>query len=261
MPLENIQKGKPDSPVLADIKLAEVIDVTALQEMMDDYYALTGIGVGILDLNGTVLVGTGWQDICVKFHRVNPESCAFCRESDITLARGVPPGTFRAYRCKNNMWDIAAPIMLGERHIGNIFLGQFFYDDEKPDYELFRAQARRFGFDEKEYLAALDRVPRWRRDTVQRAMGFYAKLAKMISRSNYNNVILADTLARQEQAEEAQRLAKNAAEAATQAKSQFLANMSHELRTPMTGVLGMLDLALSGNLEAEQREFIELAQT
>jgi PAS domain S-box-containing protein len=49
---------------------------------------------------------------------------------------------------------------------------------------------------------------------------------------------------------------KEEAESANQVKSQFLANMSHELRTPMTGVLGMLDLALSGDLKAEQREFI-----
>jgi len=56
-------------------------------------------------------------------------------------------------------------------------------------------------------------------------------------------------------------LAKEVADTATQAKSQFLANMSHELRTPMTGVLGMLDLALAGNLEANQREFIETAQS
>jgi signal transduction histidine kinase/ActR/RegA family two-component response regulator len=55
------------------------------------------------------------------------------------------------------------------------------------------------------------------------------------------------------------RMKKDLAEAATRSKSQFLANMSHELRTPMTGVLGMLDLVLLGNLEVEQREFIDMA--
>jgi signal transduction histidine kinase/CheY-like chemotaxis protein len=60
--------------------------------------------------------------------------------------------------------------------------------------------------------------------------------------------------------EEALRASKEAAEAATQAKSRFLANMSHELRTPMTGVLGMLELVLGGSLEPEPREFLGMAQ-
>ena len=38
--------------------------------------------------------------------------------------------------------------------------------------------------------------------------------------------------------------AKDAAEAASQAKADFLANMSHEIRTPMNAVIGMAHLAL-----------------
>ncbi len=73
---------------------------------------------------------------------------------------------------------------------------------------------------------------------------------------DYYEGLLADITERV-QVERAER-ERQAAEAASQAKTRFLAKMSHEIRTPMNAILGMAEILLRAELTVEQREYLDV---
>jgi signal transduction histidine kinase/PAS domain-containing protein len=246
------------SPV-ADIDeqdLSNIIDVPALQSMMSDLCSVTNIGFSIIDLKGNVLVGTGWQDICAKFHRANPETLKNCIESDTTLTQGVKQGEFRTFKCKNNMWDIVTPITIGGKHMANIHSGQFFFEDEKVNREEFVAQAEKYGFDKEAYMCAFDQIPRWNREKVKNLMVFYTKLAEIISKLSYSNLKLAKLLTKektlQDQLEHYSKHLETLVEEKTKqlkdserlaAIGQTAGMVGHDIRNPLQSIIGEVYLA------------------
>ncbi|SEM76405.1 PAS domain S-box-containing protein [Syntrophus gentianae] len=177
-----------------ELELAEIVDIPAIQSIMSSFHELAPTTWALVDLKGNVLISVGWQDICVKYHRVHPETCRFCNESDVRLSTGVAFGEYKLYKCMNNLWDVATPIIVGGRHIGNLFSGQFIFEDERVDYDFFRFQARRYGFPEEEYIAALDSLPRLSRPYLDKILTFFMRLAQVISQLSYSNIRLTCSL-------------------------------------------------------------------
>ncbi len=204
-PRENTTTDKKlngSGEVKLNLDLSDMVDEERIQPIMDEFYKQTGISAGLIDLDGKVLVATDWQDICASFHRVHPETKKHCIESDTELAKKAKGSWFRTYKCKNNLRDVAIPVIVESQYMGNVFIGQFFYEDESVDTELFRTQAKKYGFDEAKYLQALEKVPRISSEQLESVMNFYVKLADLISTMGRQNAILRKSLRVQEQATE-----------------------------------------------------------
>ncbi len=141
-------------------KLEDLIDIPLLQNLQEKLNEIYAFPSAIIDNDGKVLTAVAWQDICTKFHRTNPVSEVECIKSDKYILEHLHEANPAvSYRCPHGLIDNAIPIIIDGIHLGNFFTGQFF--TENPDLSFFRRQAKRYGFNEKEYLKAVKRVPVW----------------------------------------------------------------------------------------------------
>ena len=109
---------------------------------------------------------------------------------------------------------------------------------------------------ESEFAATAVTLAHQRVLLVERLPGGNLNQSRLLQR----NRELALVNQRLQQTEAAFRAAKEAAEAANQAKSNFVTQISHEIRTPMNGLLGMLEHVLLSSLTPEQRSHLVTAQ-
>ncbi len=182
--------GNLPAPVqsrLADYSLDGLLDRELMQNLFNSYCDAVGVASAIIDLEGKVFVEAHWQRICTRFHRVNPQTCARCIESDTILAGQLEQGEqFSLYRCRNGLTDAASPIVIEGRHAGNVFVGQFLL---KPaDEACFRSQAAEFGFDETAYLEALSHVPVVTEDKLSAILTYLTSCARVVAQLGLNRV-------------------------------------------------------------------------
>lgn len=163
-----------------EYELIDLVNINQLQKLLDSFYNATGIPSGIVSRDGTILTATAWRDICTKFHRVNPKTRCRCTESDVFILEQLKNKDIIVNnQCKNGLIDIGTPIVVEGNFLATIFSGQVFF--EKPNRDYFKMQAKEFGFDEENYLKALDEIPIVDKDKQEKIILFLKDLSEMIS--------------------------------------------------------------------------------
>jgi len=168
-------------------KFAELVDIAQLQALMDRFSEVIGISNSIVDIDGTRLTNSGWEDACTHFHRANAASSRRCAASDTSLLDSSGGKTsFVIFRCPNGLVDTASPIIVEGEHLASVFTGQVL--TEAPDLEFFRRQAQQFGYDEAAYLDAIRRVPRRSAEYIESVTVLFSQLAGILAEIGLNRL-------------------------------------------------------------------------
>ena len=182
-------------------KLEDLLDLPLLQNLQEKLDVIYSFPSAIIDTSGKILTAVSWQEICTKFHRTNPQCNAECVKSDQYILEHIHEANPSiTYKCPHGFVDNAFPIIIGGRHLGNFFIGQFFL--EPPDPEFFREQAKIYGFNENDYLDSVSKVPVWRQEKLTQYLDFIKGFIEIIAGIGLKNLREIETIGALKKSEE-----------------------------------------------------------
>ena len=189
-----MSKNNRDKTCLVNGKysIEDLVDLDQLRGLFEKFTDATGFTIGFLNHPGMeILIGTGWRDICTKFHRGCPASNDICIKSNRHLLdRLDTPGKLVIEPCENGLVDCATPIIIQGKHIASLATGQLLL--KEPNLERFKQQAQKSGFDERGYLKALQEIPVIGEEKLRMVTRFLGELAQVISELGYTRLMVME---------------------------------------------------------------------
>jgi len=169
-------------------KISDLVDINILNELFEKFTKITGYSIALLDYpDMNILIKSGWQDICTKFHRNNEQSLKGCFLCNKDIANKFEKhGQIIIEKCENGLYDCAMPIFIEGKLLAIITSGQILI--EKPDVDLFLSQAKKYSFNEDEYISALEKVKVVTKEDLFLTTSFLGQITSFISESGFNEL-------------------------------------------------------------------------
>jgi len=181
-------KSKQKNLVEGKYSFEDLVDISHLRKMFERFSQATGFTTGLVSYpDQKLLIGTGWRDICTKFHRAFPDSEVHCKQSNLELTAYLKDRRkLNVRHCENGLVDGATPIIIKGAHVANLFTGQILF--KKPDVEKFKKQGQAYKYDIDAYLEALRKVPIVSKKEFQNALKFLCEMAVMLAEQGLINL-------------------------------------------------------------------------
>ena len=160
--------------------MEELIDIPLFQTLQEKLYLISPFATAIIDNEGKILTAVEWQELCTNFYRKHPVCEKECIKSDQYIQEHLHEANPAvSYRCPHGLIDNATPIIIEGKHLANFFIGQFFL--ETPDLEFYRKQARKYGFNQDQFMEAVEKVPIWTEEKLFQRLDFVKELIQIVA--------------------------------------------------------------------------------
>lgn len=167
--------------------LSDLIELDKLKSLLESFYGITQIPSGIFDTDGVLVTCSGWRRICTECHEKN----AGCRRLCVRPNGDLRNKKYEVVQCANGLFYIVCPIIVNQKHIANICQGQFLLGE--PCIEGFREHARLYGFDENEYIEAVNKLPVLTLEKIQTVVNFLGQFSEMLGEMGSKQLTLMES--------------------------------------------------------------------
>ncbi|MFK8001184.1 MAG: sensor histidine kinase [Polyangiales bacterium] len=251
-------------------RLEEVVDRDALRDVCHSFFDLFGLSIRIYSSTGSLLANVHEQPEVYKYVDAFAGGRRAVAHTVEAVKRLKPKKEVERFTCFSGAIYDVLPLTYQGRTVGRIVVGPYLPAELKEvpktltrvDPDVDRELAR----------DALAKMARVRGETIERIVAHLRRIVDLLLFSSHRAHLTSEMhvasvrASYRELAEKTVSLqgAYERLKELDQLKSNFLATVSHELRTPLTSIIGyseMLESGIAGDLESEQREFVETIRT